>query len=645
MAMKNWTGIVGACGFAVATGGVACGSSFSGDCQDSRTCEQEPQAGAGGSTTGTMGMGGLEQGGEPAIVAGSPSGADAGAAGSGEALPVAGASGAGGAGAGGAGDEGGAAGAGSVVPVNAKPMVLSVTPSSASPAEPDAVVVITFSEPLAAGTVAGGVKVMYGDEAVAGQLKYADSKATFTPAAPLGLAGEYSVQVATSVTDLEGAGFAEPFEAKFTVRDGAFSTVSAVKSGVYLLAEHVPVEPDGAALLSWIDSGQGDDCPVRVQRFLHGAGVGSPQSLSGADSTSCSGVTAATNQEGVSAVAWVEYRYMYGGAFIRQFRGGAWSSDDNQRSTDTQTVAFGLGIGPTGWVSLLEHSTSLLRAHQTLADGKWLTKSVLDSTAQSKLATPALAFDASGNGLAVWRVHPAAATAEQISFSRFDATTKKWVTGELLKGSKATQAGASYERGAPAIAVAPAGDAVAVWVAREVGKGAIVASRFTPQGGWTTPVDIGPTLSPEMLDDQPALVYDGRGFVAAFTASSGATLGTYTVRYDSAGDRWLPAEKRQAALDVAPVIRMPKLATDGHGHSILVWATGSDPNYKLYFQRDAGKGWSATKGVPDGGIKQFGFEVAGAWSVAANARGQAALAWTSDDGSGNDKTISLASFD
>jgi hypothetical protein len=67
------------------------------------------------------------------------------------------------------------------------------------------------------------------------------------------------------------------------------------------------------------------------------------------------------------------------------------------------------------------------------------------------------------------------------------------------------------------------------------------------------------------------LVFDGVGFVVAFTAQNGTGYDNYLVRYDREDQVWQEPERVSTALDRGS-IRMPRLTADGHGNLLLVWA-------------------------------------------------------------------------
>jgi hypothetical protein len=629
-------GVFGACSVALAIGAVACGSNFNTeDCKASHTCAPS-SAGAGDQPGGDTGS--------PASPSEGGAGGNSGAlpAGGGEATePL--------------GGDAGAGGQGPVVARNPPPTVLSVSPGDAEQnIEPDATVTVTFSEPLTEATVdSSSVKLLAQGKEVAGTVAYADSKVTLTPEQPLALLGEYSISLSTDVTDVEGAPLAEAFESTFVVRDGKFYVTTAVEEDVRTVASTVPVESNGSVLLAWSDGGDGTDCPVLYQRFLRGTAVDSPQPLSMEGAGACGLVRAKATPNGLAAVAWAQEGGQHPkAAHVRQYRDGQWSTDETLGAGNDLVGLIDLGLASNGMVSLFENLEDATDAYRTDLTGDWAAQPDKLGATGNALSESAMAFDDAGNGLLLWRASKS--NVEQISFSRFTTASGKWAAAALLPGSKAGSSGAGYERGVPALATDPQGNAVALWFAAE-GKTTttkLMASHYSPASSWAAPVPIGTTWSSAPIYDPPALVFDGETFVAAFSADVGQSKKTLVTRFDPATSEWSAPESRQGPADSSSSARMPKLATDGRGHLILVWATdvAVSSTFKFYYQRYANNAWGPTTPVPGGVIEDPHFAAkpavgapARSWSLTSNTDGLAALAWTNDAGSGL-YPIRLASY-
>lgn len=598
-------------GGASLAGAAACSNSFGTDCVATRTC---PAAGGDGAVS-------TDEGGAPTD-AGAPSATATDAGAPAVSSSAAGAS----------GEAGGAASD------NEPPVVTDVAPKrDAAEIEPDAVIAISFSEPLSPATVNDtSVELFDGDVRVLGTVSYAESQVTFKPDLPLGLLANYRVSVSVAVTDEEGAHLAEPFESRFSVREGKFSSQVVVKQPSFQLAEYLPLTARGDALLAWSDDSNGTRCPVLAKWFT-GEGM-DPEALTTVGASECEFVTAAANATGVAAVAWVVPDAMHG-VYVKQYRDGAWVGGESKVSPYTASTRFRVAVAPNGVVTLFENGTPGSWAYRTDTSGKWAPPDTLSSNTTA-ISAPDVAFDAAGNALAIWRAN-SSANFEELLSSRYTVASGKWAPAKVVPGSLATNV--THQRGTPALAIDAKGDAVALWVKDDGAARVLMASRFSADQGWQDPTPVAPELEAQALYDTPGLVFDGQTFVAAFTASDGNALGAYTTRFDPEKAQWSEPELRSGPDQV--VSRMPRLAGDPRGNLMLVWTTGGSPSFKLSYQRRVHGAWSATAEIPESAFINKYFAVSNyPMPLTMNAGGSAVMAWGSYDGDNHLAEIHLASF-
>jgi hypothetical protein len=508
--------------------------------------------------------------------------------------------------------------------------------------EPDATVVITFSEPLDGATVtAESIRLVDGDTVIEGELAYADSQVTFTPAQPLALLANYSVTVTAAITDAEGAPLLDEHMSAFTTRDGAWSDpIDAATGYIYDFPKILPIAGNGDVLLSWTpQSTPGVYCPVSARWFNRGT-LGPTQLFTQeAGSTECREVASAVNAEGVAAVAWTEqWRQQY----LQQYRGGEWpaavgpavSSYMDQQSTSL----YGVGVAPSGAVSFLQHrDSSGTFARRTDGDGAWVGAWTNIANGHVGRSVPRFAFDDESNGFAAWRAETENDT-DEVLVTRYTATNG-WQQAAPLPGSLGSSASPGVERGAPAIAVDDDGGAMALWLREDPqsGNGSMVSSRFTVAGGWEDPVVVSGTLSVinQNLFEAPGLVFDGLNYVAAWTAADGYV---YSAVYDVELGEWADYEPRSSA----GVYRsMPGLGVDAHGHLLVTWLQGAQAPHTLSFARyDARAGmWSNAQPIPGGNMPELSYPAFGV-----GAGGHAAIIWIGRDNQGDPATLRLASF-
>lgn len=620
-----------------ALGAVACGDDFETDCMANHTCPLPSEGGTGG------------EGGTPAA-AGSTSEPEAGRSGGGadadpecktakdcdNGIPEDGAEV--------CGDDGECAAG------NVPPTIVSVSPADqAEDVEPDAAIVITFSETLDADSVnAESIQVLDGDKPIEGVLSYADSEVTFVPAEPLVLLSTYEVSVGVGVTDAEGAALLEPHRSTLTIREGAWrAAIDAVTTDLSGQTDTLPMSADGEVLLTWQASGA-----PKSRAFLRGEPLGDDAiPVTNLEVAGAAAVVAGGNAAGVRAVAWQSASP--GGTFVSQYRESTWGALEPKLSTSIgEAERSRLYVAPDGAITYFQSLQPGTTAWHSNASGVWSEGDVVSENL-TQLSPPALAFDSAGKGLAVWRAVDDAQ--QSIVSSRLLSSSGKWSEAATITGGASTGP-ADFGRGAaPAIAMDADGNAVALWVDCKSQLDCVLkASHFSEADeAWAEPVDLtSSTLVLDPSDDAPGLVFDGTTFVGAFTATSTANVrSTYTVRYDRLAEGWDLQGKRQSAADAESARRMPRLVSDGRGHLLLVWATGLSPSFKLVYQRFSVNVWSETQTLPGGAIASKYFERGfdnwppPALPITMNAAGMAAIAWSNYEASGALLKIRLATFE
>jgi Bacterial Ig-like domain len=634
-------GVVGALVAMLLGAVVGCGDEFSnGDCHANRTCSAAAGASVdGGSPSGANdGDATTVVGGDATAGGDTATGGDTTGTAGGDAAAISGGAGTmldGGAGAGG-------------VAGNAPPRVTAVSPEDqGSKADPDGNIVIEFSEPLLASTVSNAsIKILDGDVEVEGTVKYADSKVTFTPAVPLYFLEGYKVSVASTVADVDGVAMLAPFTSTFTTRDGAWKTIDAVADDVTAFANALPISEAGNVLLAWHGS-VGAKCPASAQLFRFAAGVGTAKAFD-ANDTVCSDVAAAGNAAGVGAVLW-RVPGASAGELAQQLRKGAWQATNAVVSNASPWGLPALAVSPTGMVTAIVHKTGGgSTAFRTDAAGKWVATG--DNLSADVATSPAsIAFDASGNGLAVWAALTVGNLPEML-YSRYLTASGKWGPASVVPDQAAKYALSDY---APTLAMTPDGDAMAVWMQVQTDVGTQVnTSLFSRISGWqSSPYSLQSYLAG--FDEAPGLAYDGEAFTAAWVDKPfdagvdlcGKNNCTWFARYDLQRATWGVSDVQQkGAADVAAP-KMPRLVSDGRGNSLLVWAkpAATANNFTLVYQRYTNGKWGAITPLPGGSVADKAF-AQHPLPLSMNASGMAALAWGNYDSSGLIPGIRLASF-
>ncbi len=546
-------------------------------------------------------------------------------------------------GAGGSGETvmGGAAGA-----TNSAPQVIAVSPEdAAADAEPTDEVVITFSEPLdAASATEANIALLDGATPIPASVTYADGKVTLTPSQQLSLLASYTVTVGTGVADEQGTHLLEAYSSTFSVRDGAWHLIEAMQGSVYQISPTLPITATGDVLAAWTsihtealpnDQQQTYYCPATATWFAGAQPISAVKALGAPDTLECRSIVAGANAAGTAATIWQEDD----GDHAQQFRAGQWLDSNQHFTNDLTTGRFHVAVAPGGSVTLLESTFTNVQAWRTDATGTWLaTPDAISS--ERAMADARIAFNAAGNGFAAWRARDATKH-EQVLVSRYTTGGGQWEAASVLPGSLAALTGVGYERGSPNIALDDAGNAIALWTENEAATSTLMSSRYDVDTGWAEPEPISGNLLVKTLS-RSALAFDGKTFVAAFTAQDGAFVHTYSLRYDVVEEAWGDYELRTPVAELPSLAHMPELAADQHGNLLLVWARSVELAYQRY---NATLGtWSGSTSIPQGALDDALFEAGSSRMPLAMAKnGRAAVMWADRDGA-YFKDVHLASF-
>lgn len=601
----GWVVLVAAGGVALA----ACTSGFSADedCKVNRTCT--PASGDGGAG------GELASGNE----AGTPQLDDCEGAGGCSAAETAG-------GAGGCG--GSTCGA-----VAEPPTVLRVTPADgATAAEPDGAVIIELSEEIDPATVSADVvQVLDGDAPVEGELTHASNQVTFTPSRPLRLAAEYSVKVSTELADTEGEHLAAPFASAFTVRDGAWKVVDVVKDRVASLSDALPMTASGDVLVAWTGSLSGITCPVATRWFARGAALSAAKDFTDA-SGACDSVTAAVTPDGDGIVAWLA-QLPTAGIYARRYLDGAWEASSSLVSAQTSLdrIRVALGQSQDAYLFAADEQDEGPFVYRAAGAGKW-PAAPQELTVNPPSYRPSVGFDAKGNGIAIWKGRGAY---EMIRVSTYQAGATTWSAALELNGSALFTA--DYEIGQSALAVAPTGEAMAVWrVGPGLSDSSMLASYFDG-AEWRRAELISGEQHGFVHELPPLVVYDGAGFALAWELGDDQKS-VHTTYFDPTNG-WTEPEEQVATGLAAP--GSVRLVTDGHGSRLLVWAA-SGANSSALFTKRFGRGvWGPSTSIAGAAIAG---KIPQGLAAVMNEMGLAAVAWVNRDSNGLGSGVRLASL-
>ena len=210
-------------------------------------------------------------------------------------------------------------------------------------------------------------------------------------------------------------------------------------------------------------------------------------------------------------------------------------------------------------------------ANRYVAGTGWGTAELIETDNVGEAATPQIAFDQSGNAIAVW--YQSDGTRTNIWANRYDASTG-WGTAGLIETDNAGDA--LY----PQITFDQSGNAIAVWNQSDGTRYNIWANRYVAGTGWGTAELIetdnaGNALYPQIAFDQSGTA------IAVWVQSDGTTQNIWTNRY-IAGTGWGTA----ALIETNPgYAESPQIATNTNSNAIAVWAQFDGGGYNIWAYR------------------------------------------------------------
>lgn len=174
------------------------------------------------------------------------------------------------------------------------------------------------------------------------------------------------------------------------------------------------------------------------------------------------------------------------------------------------------------------------------------------------------------------------------------------------------------------VAVDATGSATLVWTARDVNNGArsdVLASRYTPGGGWSAPQpiendDTGPASSTRVAVDGAGVVH------VVWQQSDGIRFNAYTTRY-TPGVGWSPAPQLLENADTGNVSDI-RVAANTAGEAVATWVQSSDVWASRYLP---GTGWGAPQRLD---TRSAG--IAKSPEAAIDGAGNAIVVWSQSDG-------------
>lgn len=230
---------------------------------------------------------------------------------------------------------------------------------------------------------------------------------------------------------------------------------------------------------------------------------------------------------------------------------------------------------------------------------------------------PAVAIDASGNAMALWR---------QTDGFFYGITARRHVSGAGWQAAVTVNTTSAEDIYKPRLGFDAAGNAIAVWYQLNAGRYSIWSNRFLAGGSWQT-AELVETDDASMALDPQIAVDAGGNAVAVWEQTAGSYRSIWANRY-VAGSGWGTAVVIET--NDTGNASVPQIAVDGLGNALVVWCQAGSGSLRIEGNRYVvGAGWGTATLVSGSGLD------AGSPSLASNAAGEAFAIWTQSDGTRN----------
>lgn len=334
----------------------------------------------------------------------------------------------------------------------------------------------------------------------------------------------------------------------------------------YAVTPALAADSSGNAVAVWSHF-EGLHLGIRANRYVAGVGWGTAQRIDGNISGDAQQPQVAVDASGNAVAIWVVgfgtsseiwvNRYSAGSGWgtASKLSGNGKFSDDPVVASDASGNAIAVwtetdagGAGNYVWSN--RHTVGL----------GWGTAQQIATGSGNFGSTPSVSVDASGNAFAIWRRSDG--IRGNIWVNRYTVGVG-WGTEEQIEASDAETV--SFP---PRIAFDSSGNAMAVWSQQDSGQYSIWSNRYTAGVGWGSPqlVESENTSAARY----PDIVFDSSGnAIVVWERSSGMQRSIWTNRY-ILGIGWEVAHSLASEASMSTGM-LAKLDADSNGNVLVVW--------------------------------------------------------------------------
>ena len=335
---------------------------------------------------------------------------------------------------------------------------------------------------------------------------------------------------------------------------------------------YIAVNANGTAFAVWRQSG-GAQFDIWANRYVPGSGWGSAELIETNTGTALD-VRVAIDASGNALAIWHQIngtRDIWANRYLPGFGWGTAEliETDNAGDATGPNIAFDMNGNALAVWRQSDGTRINIWANRYTPGGGWGSAELIETDNAGNALSPQIAVDMSGNALAVWRQSDG--TLFNIQSNRYTLGSG-WGSAELVETDNAgTAAG-------PDIAFDTSGNALAVWQQSDGTRFNIRANRYTPGSGWGSAESIETDNAGDALFPQVSIDSNGNALAVWYQSDSARdniwanryTLGTgwglaQLIEADNAGD----ANEPQVAFDTSGNALAVWTQSDGTVQNIL----------------------------------------------------------------------------
>jgi hypothetical protein len=528
------------------------------------------------------------------------------------------------------------------------PTVSSTTPAESSTAVPrNSNITANFDEDIFATTVDATSFTLAQSGSISGEVTFDGSNnvATLTPTGDLSILTTYTATLSTEITDLNGNPLAADYSWSFTTVEGAWGTAEMIDDDTKdASTPQIAFDNSGNAIAVWSQN-NGITNSIWANHFDGSTAEWSAAELIEGEAGDATSPQLAVDSSGNAIAVWSQSNGITNSIWANRFDGIVWSAAEsieaNAGNAASPQVAFdSSGNAIAVWSQsegLLPSTDNIMANRFDSTTAAWETAELIESINTGDAAFPQVAFDSSGNAIAVWQQNDG--SVDNIMANRFDGTVESdgfgWGDAELIE----TGAG---NASSPQVAFDNSGNAIAVWSQNNVDEtnpvDNIMASRFDVTVEWGDAESIG---NDTLNETSPQVAIDNSGNAIAVWSQNDddetdPVDNIMANRFDSSDVLWGDAESIETGAGNAA---SPQVAFDSSGNAIAVWSQNNvaeSPVDNIMVSRFNGTTveWLAAESIVAVDAGNAGN--AASPQVALDSSGNAIAVWSQNDGADSD---------